>query len=254
MLIYHPKSKHSINELNKGEIIEKKIVSISNERNEIKPYSNIFYCSFIKSKNESDLSEHQHKGFEILTFILCGDIEYYDNHFNRWKKLVAGDVQMIFSGNGISHSERYNTGTEIIQIWFDPDLSKALNKEPFYKDFSSDKFPINIERGKSIVTYIGENSPLEITSEGIEIKEYSFSAKEYILNIGKKKMISAFLIEGEVYIEDKKIYKEDFFIIKNQEEVQIKCSIDSRILVIESPVKCSYKTYAEMNNIQNKFN
>ena len=42
--------------------------------------------------------------------------------------LSKGDVQIIRSGNGISHAEEIDKNSEIFQIWFDPDLKKSLKK------------------------------------------------------------------------------------------------------------------------------
>ena len=59
----------------------------------------------------------------------------FDTKLNKWVRLDEGDVQIIRSGNGISHSEEILENSEIFQIWFDPDLSKSLKKPASYNDY-----------------------------------------------------------------------------------------------------------------------
>lgn len=67
----------------------------------------------------SGFSEHAHDHFEILTFMLAGTLEHKDSAGNQGQ-LKAGDVQLISSGTGISHSERNASPDEpvhLFQIW-----------------------------------------------------------------------------------------------------------------------------------------
>ncbi|MDY0748671.1 pirin family protein [Paucibacter sp. R3-3] len=67
----------------------------------------------------SGFSEHAHDHFEILTFMLSGELEHKDSAGHEGR-LHAGDVQLISSGTGVKHSER-NPGSEapthLFQIW-----------------------------------------------------------------------------------------------------------------------------------------
>lgn len=67
----------------------------------------------------SGFAEHAHDHFEILTFMLSGELEHKDSagHHGR---LRAGDVQLISAGTGVRHSERNpaaQTPTHLFQIW-----------------------------------------------------------------------------------------------------------------------------------------
>jgi len=67
----------------------------------------------------SGFSEHAHDHFEILTFMLSGALEHKDSAGHEGR-LQAGDVQLISSGTGISHSERNpdpEQPTHLFQIW-----------------------------------------------------------------------------------------------------------------------------------------
>ena len=58
---------------------------------------------------------HPHQGFEICSFILKGNINHFDTKQNKWIPLSKGDVQIIRSGNGISHVEEIDKNSEIFQ-------------------------------------------------------------------------------------------------------------------------------------------
>ncbi|MDN3919714.1 pirin family protein [Roseateles violae] len=71
----------------------------------------------------SGFSEHAHDHFEILSFMLAGELEHQDSAGNKGR-LQAGDVQLISSGTGIKHSERNpapEASTHLFQIWLHGD-------------------------------------------------------------------------------------------------------------------------------------
>lgn len=248
-LIYVPRIHQANGQFNGGEILEKKPIGFPHDDGLLRPYSNLFYWAHAWTDNGSTIGEHPHKGFEIMTFILKGEIEHYDNKYKSWKRLTAGDAQIIRAGNGIIHSEKMLPGSSMFQIWVDPNLQKTMNQPASYDDYSSEKFPIIIEKGRSVKIFRGENSPLEMFAEGISIKEISLSEDVHKIDINEKTVFSAFIMEGRIVIEDREMKQDDFFIIKEQKDAEIKVLTDCRLFVIESPLKPGYKTYAELHNL-----
>lgn len=64
---------------------------------------------------------HPHKDMEIITYVRQGAITHEDNQGNKGRT-VAGDVQVMSAGTGVTHSE-YNLeeeDTRIFQIWIEP--------------------------------------------------------------------------------------------------------------------------------------
>lgn len=254
MAIYiYPELKQADGEFDGGKIKEKKPIGFPQDEGILKPYSNIFYWAHGWAEEDSSIAEHPHKGFEIITYVIQGQIEHYDNKFNICRKLISGDLQIIKSGNGITHSENLTKNTHFFQLWFDPDLSKSINNEAEYKRYSSDKFPIIIGNNISIIIIKGDKSPLKMGTEGIAIKEISIGEGEHKLDLNKDKIYSCYLIEGIISIQDKLIKNGDFFILKNQKNERITCINNARIFMVESPLKLSYKSYAESNGIKNKW-
>ncbi len=133
MLRIFKKEDQTFGQFNGGEIIENKPIGFPHEAFVLKPFSNLFYWAHAIATKDSTIGLHPHKGFEILTYVLKGKIKHYDSKIEKWVSLKKGDVQLIQSGSGISHSEHLYDESEIFQIWFDPDLSKSLNKEPHTK-------------------------------------------------------------------------------------------------------------------------
>lgn len=231
---------------NNGEILENKPIGFPGENGKLRPYSNIFYWAHAWTTNEkSTIGLHPHKGFEICSFVLKGKINHYDSNQKKWISLSEGDVQIIRSGSGISHSEELLENSEIFQIWFDPDVSKSIHKYPSYNDYKKNDFDIIDLKSKKIKLIKTENSILKMDSEGIIIKEYYFKDKEkhQKIEILENKIHSFFLLNGEIELDKKLIVKGDFFKVSDLKELDIKILSNSKVFEIVSPKILSYKTY-----------
>ena len=231
---------------NNGEILENKPIGFPGENGKLRPYSNIFYWAHAWTTNEkSTIGLHPHKGFEICSFVLKGKINHYDTNQKKWISLSEGDVQIIRSGSGISHSEELLEKSEIFQIWFDPDVSKSIHKYPSYNDYKKNDFDIIDLKSKKIKLIKTENSILKMDSEGITIKEYYFKDKQkhQKIEILENKIHSFFLLNGEIELDKKLIVKGDFFKVSDLKELDIKILSNSKVFEIVSPKILSYKTY-----------
>ena len=71
---------------------------------------------------QSGFPPHPHRDMEIVTFVRSGAITHRDSLGNEGRT-VAGDVQVMSAGTGITHAE-YNLEDEqttLFQIWIIPD-------------------------------------------------------------------------------------------------------------------------------------
>ena len=151
---FYPPSKQANGNFNFGEIVEKKPIGFPQDGGQLKPFSNLFYWAHAWTTGKrSTIGLHPHQGFEICTFVLRGSINHFDTKLNKWVRLDEGDVQIIRSGNGISHSEEILENSEIFQIWFDPDLSKSLKKPASYNDYKIDEFKFTDSDDHMTVSY-----------------------------------------------------------------------------------------------------
>lgn len=89
---------------------------------------------------------HPHRGFSPVTFMLQGE-GYHKDNAGHDEIIKAGDVQWMFAGKGILHSEgptHYlleNGGTtELIQIWVNVPKANKWD-EPFYQSAVREQQP-----------------------------------------------------------------------------------------------------------------
>lgn len=241
----YKKNDQASGSFNSGEILEKKPIGFPNDGGKLKPYSNIFYWAHAWTPHEkSTIGLHPHRGFEICSFILKGKINHFDTKQNKWIPLEQGDVQVIRSGNGISHSEEICDSSEIFQIWFDPDLTKTLIKEASYSDYKSTEFPVSSIKNKVVKNIIGNDSPVEIDSEGVFVNEYLFGIGDHLIDINEGCVHSMFLMEGILSFNGTEYFAGTFFTIQFENYFQIKVLEKAKVFEIISPIKLSYNTYA----------
>ena len=182
----YTKENQADGNFNYGEILEKKPIGFPQDGGKLKPYSNLFYWAHAWTPGtKSTIGLHPHQGFEICSFVLKGNINHFDTKQNKWIPLKEGDVQIIRSGNGISHAEEIDGNSEIFQIWFDPDLSKSLKKEASYDDYSSKDFKLIYKMNRSFKVIVGEGSPMHMDSENVCINEHYLNEGSHSFEIGK---------------------------------------------------------------------
>ena len=240
----YKKSDQASGSFNKGEILEKKPIGFPRDGGGLKPYSNIFYWAHAWTPGKkSTIGLHPHRGFEICSFVLKGKINHYDTQQNKWILLEQGDVQVIRSGSGISHSEEICDNSEIFQIWFDPDLSKTLTKEASYNDYKSTEFPVSSTKNKVVKNIIGNNSPVEISSEGVSVNEYLFGTGDHLIDINEGYIHSIFLIDGKVSFDGFKYSSGTFFKVQNEKNFKVTVLDKAKFFEIISPENPSYSTY-----------
>jgi len=236
------KKEQAYGSFNNGEIIENKPIGFPQDCGKQKAYSSLFYWAHAHTAKGSTIGLHSHRGFEIVSYVLKGAIRHYDTKTDRWLQLDEGSFQVIKSGNGISHSEELLEDSAIFQIWFDPDLSKSLQKEAQYADYTRQVFPIKLGKGIKTKTIVGENSPVQMDSEDIIIKEFSIQ-KSHSIQIVNDNIYSFYLVEGELELNGQAMNKDDFALIENEETLSIKAIKASKLFLIQSPKTTSYKTY-----------
>lgn len=89
---------------------------------------------------------HPHRGFAPVTFMLQGEGYHKDNAGHN-ATVKAGDVQWMFAGKGILHSEgpsadflQRGGAYEFIQLWINVPRQYKLT-EPFYQSVTRDQLP-----------------------------------------------------------------------------------------------------------------
>jgi len=227
-----------------GRILEKKPIGFPQEGGLLSSYSCLFYWAHAWSDEGGLIAEHPHQGFEIMSWVIEGSIEHYDNKAQGWKSLNKGDLQIIRAGNGITHAEKINAKSSIFQIWFDPGLEYTLSEPASYNDYQNDLFPVVNESGMNCQTLIGEGSPVELRSE-VKIRLYDLKKGEKNLELQKDKIYSFFVLKGSLRINNETITKNQF--VKVQDSLQLNLNIAEQLelFMIEIPQKVEYRLYSE---------
>lgn len=205
-------------------------------------YSNLIYWAHVEAPEEGTFPMHPHEGIEILTFIFEGGLEHFDTATNKWTPLPAGGVQQIQAGKGVYHSEKYIKGSRAFQIWFDPDFSKSLNKDAFYKDFQADAFSWVKENELDVMVYAGENGPIKTDAPNISAKRYKLPIGNHVINLSKTSIHSIYLMNGSLELEGKTMVKDAFTKIEDTDTVHLNVKEESELFILGSPTKISYQT------------
>ena len=172
---------------------------------------------------------HPHRDMEIITYVRSGAITHQDDKGNEGRTM-AGDIQVMSAGSGITHSER-NLGdgvTSLYQIWIIP---KSQGVEPRWE---TAEFPKRAVSGKLDLLVSGDGAaPLAIhqdatihagTLEAGTGLDHPVKGKAYVLVSGGEARIGG--IDGA---------KGDGFGISGEDSVAIEAVKKAEVLVIGVP-------------------
>ncbi|MEH7441198.1 pirin-like C-terminal cupin domain-containing protein [Bacillus sp. JJ1122] len=110
-------------------------------------------------------SDHPHRGFQTITYVIDGRLEHIDNHGGH-SILEGGDIQYMNAGSGARHAEEAvdDDIAHTLQLWLN--LPKELKStKTSYQNVYSETVPIVQIKGGSVKVYSGETAgvkgPLE---------------------------------------------------------------------------------------------
>jgi redox-sensitive bicupin YhaK (pirin superfamily) len=106
--------------------------------------------------------DHEHRGFEALTYMLEGAFHHRDNVGND-SIVKTGGVQRFSAGKGIVHAELPGTShlNHGLQLWINlPRTLKGM--DPDYQQVGAAAIPEQKVKGMSIRTIVGESSPVQL--------------------------------------------------------------------------------------------
>lgn len=178
---------------------------------------------------------HHHDNMEIISIPLEGDLEHKDSMGNK-TLIKHGDVQVMSAGTGISHSE-YNKNSDkkvkFLQIWLVPN---ERNVRPRY-----DQITLKTEERHNKLQQILSPDPEDA---GIWAHQNAWFhlgkfekglSTEYALK-AKGNGVYAFILSGNVTINDQKLNSRDGFGIWDIDRFKITADSDAEILLMEVPM------------------
>jgi hypothetical protein len=178
---------------------------------------------------------HPHDNMEIVSIPLEGDLEHKDSMGNI-AVIKEGDVQVLSAGTGVTHSE-YNKNKDkevkFLQIWIFP---KTKNVTPRYDQISIS----GIATDNVFYQVLSPNKD----DQGVWINQDAWfhigkftkgNTDEYkIKKVGNG--VYAFILEGEVEINNEKLSKRDGMGIWDTDSINVKATENARVLLMEIPM------------------
>jgi redox-sensitive bicupin YhaK (pirin superfamily) len=208
-------------------------------------YSNLFYWAHLEAHETAEFPLHPHEGFEIMTFVFKGSVEHYDTVSKIYTPLNEGDVQAIQAGSGVSHSERITKGTELFQIWFDPDFSKTLQQDARYKDYAKETFHSVSDGAKEMLIYVGDGGTVNAITEGLGVKKITFKSGVFSEELDMAFTYSYYLLDGEIDLDGETLIKDDFYVLHDAKRVSFKVQKEAVLFVIKTPTDVKYRRFIE---------
>ncbi len=179
---------------------------------------------------------HPHRDMEIISIPLEGDLKHEDNMGNK-TVIKSGDIQVMSAGTGVMHSE-YNANNDqqvkFLQIWVFPNKKRV---EPRY-----DQITLDVEDRKNKLQQV--LSPNE-DDAGVWIHQDSWfhmtnleagKTLDYQLKDPKKNGVYAFIIKGDVTINDQPLNERDGMGISEVSELNLQADTDTEVLLMEVPM------------------
>ena len=186
-------------------------------------------------KQGMGFSKHPHDNMEIVSIPLSGDLHHKDST-GRDKIIREHDVQIMSAGSGIEHSEmnaNHDKEVKFLQLWVFP---KERDIEPRYeqKTFKPE------DRNNQILTVVAPDDEKAVFinqdawfSLGKFSKEFSTSYRIHKQGNG----VYAFILSGQVTINEQLLDTRDGFGIWDTEAITIKANSDAEILLIDVPMQ-----------------
>jgi redox-sensitive bicupin YhaK (pirin superfamily) len=178
---------------------------------------------------------HPHDNMEIISIPLEGDLEHQDSMGTK-QVIRKGDIQVMSAGTGIQHSEKNKNDDQqvkFLQIWVIP---KKHNVPPRYDQQYFD----DAAKHNKLLTIV---SPLG-SSEGVHVHQDAWFSlgkldKDIELNYQLHQEgngVYAFVLEGDVTINEVGLNRRDGLGIKDTTSLKIKADSDAEVLLMEVPM------------------
>jgi len=181
---------------------------------------------------QSGFPPHPHADMEIITYVREGAITHQDNLGNKGRT-VAGDVQVMSAGTGITHAE-YNLeagATQIFQIWIIPNQH---GKSP---SWGTKPFPLGDRGGRFVTLASGfehdadalplrtDARVLGATLKAGETAEYELDASRYAYLVSAK---------GKIEVNGVALDARDGAAIRNETKLSVKALDDAELVLVDS--------------------
>jgi quercetin 2,3-dioxygenase len=187
---------------------------------------------------------HPHRGFAPVTFLFQGE-GFHKDSAGHTGILKAGEVQWMFAGRGLLHSEGPSDdflkkgGTyEFVQLWINVPARHKMDR-PFYQQVTRHQMPLLFQDdGVDIRLASGELKNLigPIKSLTPIVSAFGSAVKNKTLDLNAKEgyWTLLYILNGSIIVNDEKTVSAHHLIIFNKEDTDISITTisDTKLLFL----------------------
>lgn len=249
----HPPESQARGSFDGGKIREIKPIGFPGEGSAVRRVGPLFYWAWATADEPSLIGLHPHRGFEIMSYVLSGELAHRDTLGTR-SRVSAGGAQMMQTGSGVSHEEEMlEAGTQFFQIWFEPNLQEALGRKPVYREFRSEDLPVRESDGVKVKSVLGGTAPFSYVADASVEDLWIDRGRtcRRALREGRALAVVAVEGEGQWEVDGREpipFSARDFTVIRalRDAEVRVRPSGNSplRLAVVETVAAVDYPLYS----------
>lgn len=246
----YPPSQQGRGAFDGGKITEIKPIGFPGDGATVKRVGPLFYWAWASSEGPARIGLHPHQAFEIMSYVLDGELAHYDTLGGEsW--VGKGGVQVMQTGSGVSHAEGTAAQTHFFQIWFEPYLSEAIKRPPAYHEYPSDAFPMYQQPGVLVKQVIGKGAPVNMIVDATMQDVILATDATYTYSLAAGRSLAAMTIGGQgnwqAGEQQETVQALDFAVINAAEETVLRVYATSddglRLVLIEVPTHVDYPLY-----------
>lgn len=177
---------------------------------------------------------HPHRDMEIITYVRHGAISHEDSIGNKGRT-EAGDVQVMWAGTGIVHSE-YNLEpddvTTLFQIWIEPSrvgLDPGWRARTFPKDTGSGELTV-LASGRD-----GDDDALTIHQDAALLCATVADGGSVTHDLGSGRRAYLVPARGAITVNGVEIAERDGVAITDEEHLVIEARAEAEVVLVDLP-------------------
>ncbi len=197
-----------------------------------------------QKQNDAGVGPHPHRGFSPVTLIFKGGVHHRDSRGNN-SIVMEGGTQWMFSGLGITHSERPHKKLaeqggefEIIQFWVNVPAKNKM-EQPMYKPITKEQTPTFISDDKKVEVAVVSGSFKNLngivdTFTPVTTLRMNFEKDSEIeFDIPSKQNTLIYILDGQLNINNHVATSKDLIWFNNDgENINIKAIQQTRTILL----------------------
>eukprot|EP01016_Furgasonia_blochmanni_P021949 TRINITY_DN2404_c0_g1_i10.p1 TRINITY_DN2404_c0_g1~~TRINITY_DN2404_c0_g1_i10.p1 ORF type:complete len:449 (-),score=144.75 TRINITY_DN2404_c0_g1_i10:200-1546(-) len=212
------------------------MVVIGGESDQLDP---IVLFSHFSTQLPDGIVDHPHRGFETLTYILKGALEYEDFKGNKGRT-EAGNAQYLFAGKGYKHAEMPTSKdepTEAIQIWINVKEKEKMGKFELINAEGEDLPTMALGGEIQIKVIAGETWGMKSKIKGknpMEVLEVTmFNQTGFFQDVPKGWNVAVYVLKGKMEVGEKQklVNEGEGAVLKNE---------SGRFMALSMPGGCTF--------------